>query len=230
MDDTLSFDQPLAQSETLQQEVLACKGAQTVKLHFDPFDSLKLYGVSFEESAGIYVDNFAMRGNSGIGLYQIEPTEIKEFDRFQHYKLILLQYGLNVVTENDSLGYDWYIDKMVRVISRLKENLPGSNFLLISISDRSYNQNGKFVTMPNIVLMRNAQREIAKRSKIAFWDLLAAMTGESSMVKMVTAIPPLAAKDYTHVNFGGGRKLAKKLADAILFERVRHEPKRKNTP
>ena len=119
---------------------------------------------------------------------------------------------------------------MVRVISRLKENLPGSNFLLISVSDRSHNQNGKFVTMPNILLMRDAQREIARKSKIAFWDLLSAMNGENSMEKLVTATPPLAAKDYTHVNFAGGRRLAKKLADALLYEQVKYDSKRKKLP
>ena len=230
LDDSVSFVQPLVTSDTVQQEAFLCKGAQTIKLHFEPFDSLKLYGVSFEESTGLYVDNFSMRGNSGIGLFQIEPSQLQQFNRFQHYKLILLQYVLNVVTENDSTGYDWYVDKMVRVISRLKENLPGSNFLLISVSDRSYNQNGKFVTMPNIILMRDAQRQIAKKSKIAFWNLLSAMSGENSIAKMVTATPPLAAKDYTHVNFAGGRRLSKKLADALLYERVRYDEKGKKLP
>ncbi len=230
LDDSLSYTQPLIASDTLQEEVLSCEGAQAIKLHFEPFDSLKLYGISFEEATGIYIDNFAMRGNSGIGLYQIDPVQLREFNRFQHYQLVLLQYGLNVVTEADSAGYDWYVDKMVRVISRLKENLPASNFLLVSVSDRSYNQNGKFVTMPNILLMRDAQREIARQSKIAFWDLLSAMSGENSMVKMVTAVPPLASKDYTHVNFAGGRRLANKLTDALLYERVKYEPSRKKTP
>jgi len=213
----------------MQQTVVSCEGAQAIKLHFEPIDSLKLYGVSFENKTGMYVDNFAMRGNSGMGLLQTAIRELNEFNYFQNYRLILLQYGLNVVGESDTAGYDRYADKMVKVVNRLKENFPQSSIMLLGISDRSYNQNGKFVTMPNILLMRHAQREIARRSKIAFWDVFAAMGGANSMVKFVAADPPLAAKDYTHLTYWGGRKLAKKLADALLYERVKND-KPKKTP
>jgi hypothetical protein len=229
LDDSLFFEQSLEPSETLQQTVVPCEGAQAIKLHFEPFDSLRLYGVSFESNTGLIVDNFAMRGNSGMGLLQTATKELREFNHFRNYKLILLQYGLNVVGESDTIGYDWYADKMVRVISRLKENFPESSILLLGISDRSYNQNGKFVTMPNILLMRRAQREIARKSKIAFWDVYTAMGGENSMVKFVAANPPLAAKDYTHLTYRGGRKLAKKLAEALLYDRAKHD-KTKKTP
>jgi hypothetical protein len=236
LDDSLSFDQPIAPSRILQQTVLKCEGAQGIKLHFEPYDSLKrydslkLYGISFEGKTGMYVDNFAMRGNSGMGLLQISVKEMKEFNRFQNYKLILLQYGLNVVGESDTIGYNWYADRMVKVINRLKQNFPESSIVLLGISDRSYNQNGKFVTMPNIMLMRRAQRELARKSKIAFWDVFAAMGGENSMVKFVAANPPMAAKDYTHLTYWGGKKLAKKLAEALLYERAKHATKTKKTP
>jgi lysophospholipase L1-like esterase len=154
-----------------------------------------------------------------MGLFQVEPRDLHQFNRFQNYKLIILQYGLNVVTEDDTTGYDWYSEKMVRVINRLKEVFPESSILLTSVSDRAYNENGKFVTIPNILVMREAQRAAAQKTKIAFWDLFSAMGGENSIVKYAEAKPPLAGKDYTHLNFSGGRKLSKKLADALLYER-----------
>jgi hypothetical protein len=230
LDDSLFYEHALEPSGKLQQTIVSCEGAQAIKLHFEPFDSLKLYGVSFESNTGMIVDNFAMRGNSGMGLLQTATKELNEFNHFRNYKLILLQYGLNVVGESDTIGYDWYTDKMVRVIGRLKENFPECSILLLGISDRSYNQNGKFVTMPNILLMRRAQRAIARESKIAFWDVYAAMGGKNSMVKFVTATPPLAAKDYTHLTYRGGQKLAKKLADALLYDRLKHDSKTKKTP
>jgi len=229
LDDSLFFEKSLAPSEALQQTVLPCEGAQAIKLRFGPFDSLRLYGISFESNIGMVVDNFAMRGNSGMGLLQTATRELNEFNHFQNYKLILLQYGLNVVSETDTIGYDRYADKMMKVISRLKENFPESSILLLGISDRSYNLNGKFVTMPNILLMRRVQREMARRSRIAFWDVFAAMGGENSMVRFVAANPPLASKDYTHLTYRGGRKLAKKLAEALLYDRIKHD-KTKKTP
>jgi hypothetical protein len=70
--------------------------------------------------------------------------------------------------------------------------------------------------------MRDVQRRIAEKTKITFWDMYEAMGGENSIVKYVDAKPALAAKDYTHLTYWGGRKIAVKLAHAILFERNRH--------
>lgn len=225
--DSILVRKPLTVSDTLQRTTLPCEGAQSIKLHFQPPDSLKVYGVSFEHGPGVYVDNFAMRGNSGMGLLQVGSTEISQFNAFQNYRLIILQYGLNVVSETDTTDYRWYGDKMVKVVQRLRQHFPESSILMIGVSDRSYNKNGKFITMPNILKMRSAQREAARRCKIAYWDLFDAMGGENSMPKFVTAVPPLAGKDYTHVTAAGGRKLAKKLADAILYQRRKNVSQKK---
>ncbi len=230
VNDSLTYTTELKSSDVLEQTKLNKKNIQSIKLRFNNYDSLKVYGLSFEEPTGVYVDNLAMRGNSGVGLYTISPEMNKQFNAFQNYKLIILQYGLNVVTENDTLGYDWYVDKMVRTVNRLKDNFPKSSILLISVSDRSSNQNGKFRTIPFIPMMRDAQREIAQECGIAFWDLFAAMGGENSMVKFVNAVPSLAAKDHTHLTFKGGNKLAKQLVKVILFERERYAKKKKIHP
>jgi hypothetical protein len=87
----------------------------------------------------------------------------------------LLQYGLNVVTEKDSTGYAWYIEKMVRIVKRLKLLMPRTSIVIVSVSDRSYNSNGDFLTIPAIPVMRDAQREIARKSEVMFWDLYTAM-------------------------------------------------------
>ena len=71
-------------------------------------------------------------------------------------------------------------------------------------------------------MMRKAQRLVAKKTGVAFWDLLEAMGGENSMPKFVNAKPSMAAKDYTHLNFKGGKVLAIKLANALLYEQERY--------
>jgi lysophospholipase L1-like esterase len=107
---------------------------------------------------------------------------------------------------------------MVEVVNRLKKCFPKSSFLLLSVADRSTNKNGRLETMKAIPAMRNAQRMIAKKTKIAFWDMYQAMGGENSMVKFAHSRPPLAAKDYTHLTFAGGERLAKELAKSLFFE------------
>jgi len=118
---------------------------------------------------------------------------------------------------------------MIRVINQLKESYPGASILLVSVSDRSSNQDGTFATIPSIPLMRDAQREAARKTKVAFWDLYEAMGGANSMVKFVESRPPLAAKDYTHLTFAGGKKIAKLLAQALLNTRTEKD-KQKNAP
>jgi len=216
----------LEYSEKLNQYELPGSGFNSVKLSFPDIDSLRVYGVALEDSIGISVDNFAMRSNPGMGLLLIDQKRVRQFDSLRNYKLVVLQYGLNVISENDTSGYLWYLDKMVGLIKRLKENIPDCGFLLISVGDRCINQNGKMTTMPHVNVMRDVQRKIAQKSGIAFWDMFVAMGGENSIKKYTEAQPPLAAKDYTHLTFRGGRKIAKKLADALLNENAKYERKR----
>lgn len=225
LNDTAQHSLALNVSDSLQQVTIPEQNAQSIRLQFTNPDSVVLYGVSFEASKGVYVDNFAMRGNSGMSLSALPYDLIKQFNSYQDYKLILLQYGLNIVSETDSMNYIWYQSKMVKVINQLKELFPKASIILIGISDRAGNINGKIQTIPAVPRMRDAQREIARKTKIAFWDLYTAMGGENTMVKYVAAQPPLGAKDYTHLTFRGGQKIAKKLSDALIYELTRYDKK-----
>lgn len=220
-EDTTQWVVPLRRSSALQEWVYKGKGLKSIRFTFEPFDSLRLFGASFEGGSGVYVDNFSLRGNSGISLTGISRSMLSKFNTYRGYKLVILQFGLNMVVE-DSLNYRAYVKRMVRVIDNMKKAFPEASFLLLSVSDRSSNSRGRFETMNAIPAMRNAQRMIAQETGIAFWDLFEAMGGMNSMVRFVTAKPALAAKDYTHVNFNGGRKLAHALAGSILYSHEKH--------
>jgi hypothetical protein len=222
--DTARLSDTLARSSHLKEWRYKGKISKLVKFEFDPYDSLYLYGASFENGEGICVDNFSLRGNSGMSLSGISNEMYKEFNRYRNYKLIILQFGLNIVVE-DSLNYKAYSKRMIHVIERLKKNFPDASFLLLSVSDRSSNTSGEFKTMNAIPAMRNTQRLIAQKTGIAFWDMYEAMGGENSMVKFSETKPALAAKDYTHLTFKGGRLLSGKLVKSLLFEKEKHEKK-----
>jgi lysophospholipase L1-like esterase len=224
-DTTLNIDE-FKTSKTLQEWNLVGNKIKSIRFEFYPHDSLNLYGACFESKEGLYVDNFSLRGNSGISLNSIDDKILKKFSEYRNYKLIILQFGLNLVVE-DSLNYKAYTKKMVEVVKKMKKAFPGSSFLLLSVSDRSSNKTGKLKTINAIPAMRNAQREIAQKTKIAFWDMFEAMGGENSMVEFVHSRPPLAAKDYTHLTFKGGKRLASALAKSLLFEQEKYEKRRK---
>jgi hypothetical protein len=223
------MSQALDKSDSIKRLIISNTGIQSIQFQVAPEDSVVLFGTSFENRNGIYIDNFSMRRNSGIALSKLSPMLLKQFNEYLDYKLIILQYGLNVASENDSTNYAWYTGKMIKIITDLKEIFPKTSFLLLSVSDRGANKDGKIVTMTSIPKMRNMQREIAKRSGIAFWDMFEAMGGMNSIHKYTEAVPPLAAKDYTHLTHLGGNKIGRKLAEALLYEFNKHE-KKNNIP
>ena len=214
-------------SDKLQQAILKNVNATTISFSFPVSDTLKLYGVSFEDSTGIYVDNFGLRGNSGLGLNQISEKMNQQFNQLQDYQLIILQYGLNVVAP-DSKDLNWYINPMISVVQRLKRSYPDAAILLLGVSDRSTKIDGDYRTMESIPVMIAAQREIARRSQVAFFNLFEAMGGNNSMVSYVESDPPLANKDYTHLTFQGGRKVAGIFVKTLLNEFQKYNDQVKN--
>lgn len=191
--------------------------ASSIRFNFPVSDHLKLYGVSFEDSTGIYIDNLGLRGNSGLGLARISDSMMKQFNQYQNYQLIILQYGLNVVSpDNSEVG--WYIKPMINVIQRLKRCYPNAAIVLFSVSDRCVRLDGKYITMQSIPGMIQAQREIARQSQVVFYNLFEAMGGANSMARMVEQDPPLANKDYTHINYRGGQKIADIFVNNLLTE------------
>lgn len=224
--DTTHQEEDLKISGNLQEWVHRGNNIQSIKFQFYPYDSLRLYGACFEGKEGIYIDNFSLRGNSGISLKGINDKMLKSFSSYRDYKLVILQFGLNSVIE-DSLNYRNYTKRMSDVVNKFKKAFPQSSFLLLSVSDRSSNKTGRFQTMNAIPAMRNAQRAIAEKTKIAFWDMYEAMGGENSMIKFAQARPPLAAKDYTHLTFQGGKRIASALVKSLLYEQEKYAKRKK---
>ncbi len=220
----------IAASDKLQQKEFKDVNATTVSFIFPVSDTIILYGVSFEDSAGIYIDNFGIRGNSGLGLSQISEAMNLQFNQLQNYQLIILQYGLNVIAP-DSKDLSWYVDPMIDVVRRMKRCYPDASILLMSVSDRSTKAGGEYRTMESVPLMVEAQREIARQSQVVFYNLYEAMGGENSMVAFVENDPPLANKDYTHLNFQGGRRVADIFVKSLMHEYQKYNDRiKKNTP
>jgi len=184
------------------------------------------FGASLEDETGIYIDNFAVKGNSGLGLQGIPQQNLAAFDSLMHYDLIVLQFGLNV-SNSVSKDFSSYIKGMTKLITRLKEAFPDSPILLLSVSDRSQRRQGEFVTMPVIPLLIQAQERIAFDNKLLFWNMFEAMGGENSMALFANSKPALANKDYTHLNFAGGRKVGLAFARSFIHEVDQYEKRRK---
>jgi hypothetical protein len=191
-------------------------------------DKLALYGVSFESKVGVCLDNFSMRGNSGIGLNYVKEKMFRDFDSLRHYDLVVLSYGLNVANEK-SKTYEWYVRSMKPTIAMIKRAFPNSSILVLGCSDRADKIDGEMQTMPSVKRLIQDQRKMAADNQVCFWDLQQAMGGDSTMIKWADMPKrPLANKDYTHLTFYGGKKVANILLSTILYEKEKYERKQKS--
>lgn len=189
-------------------------------------DSTLFYGLAMDGTSGIAVDNFSLRGSSGLSLRSVPVWMMREFNEQRPYDLIILQYGLNVATERGR-NYDRYVAGMQTTLERIKEAFPKAAILVVSVGDRDYKtEEGDLRTMPGIKNLVRYQENLAADNAVAFWNLFEAMGGEGSMAKMVHAKPSLANYDYTHINFRGGKHLAELLYDALVYGKEQYDRRR----
>lgn len=173
-------------------------------------------GVALEDHSGVVVDNFSLRGNSGMILERLDVPRCQALNKIRPYDLIILQYGLNVVSDS-VMNYGWYSSRMVKAINHIQLCFPDADILMLGVSDRSHQEDGEFETMPAVLALLHAQRQAAKKAGVPFWNVFGAMGGENSMVRFVEM--NWASKDYTHLSFRGGREIAGALLKALLSEK-----------
>lgn len=189
--------------------------AAKLRLVFRQAESLPVFGASWEGDEGVAVDNFAVRGNSGLPLREIPDEVLRDFDARLRYNLIILHFGTNVASP-EVKGYGWYAQGMIETIRHFQAAFPDASILLIGTGDRSVKDGLDYVTLPGLPDLVEAQRRAAAKAGAAFFDLFGAMGGTNSIVAWVRHDPPLAALDYTHLSGFGSRRIAGFLYNALL--------------
>ncbi|MDA3890048.1 MAG: hypothetical protein PF517_00130 [Salinivirgaceae bacterium] len=187
------------------------------RIEFEGVKSPDIYGIALDASAGIAVDNLPFRGSSGTEFTKIEYKQFKRMGSFLNSGLIILEFGVNVVPHQVK-NYNFYERALTRQIKYLQYVFPQTSILIIGLSDMSRRKGNYYESYPNIEKIRDAQRNAAKNTNCAFWDMYAAMGGVNSMPSWVFAQPPLAGKDFTHFNRRGGHIIAQMLYNALIME------------
>ena len=169
-------------------------------------NQLPIYGISMEDATGVYLDNYGFRGNSGLLTNKLQEVVMKGFNDYLNYDLIIVHYGLNAVGHGNE-KFTWFENTQNKLIQKMKVAFPNTPILLVSTSDIGYNQDGNWITEPGVPIMVATQRGIAKKNKIAFWDMYTSMGGENTIVNWAQKSPKLAALDYTHLSGLGAKKI-----------------------
>lgn len=189
-------------------------------------DSALFYGMALDGDHGIQLDNFSLRGTSGLNLRSVPVRMMKAFNGQRPYDLIILQYGLNVANKN-STRFDSYMEGMHAAIESLKQSFPQASILVVSVGDRDYRtETGELRSMPGIKNLVLQQQNLAAEEHVAFWNMWEAMGGETGMARLVHAKPSMANYDYTHINFRGGKYLAGLLFEALNYGKEQFEKRR----
>lgn len=187
------------------------------RLNVDYADSSLFYGIAMDGETGIVLDNISMRGNSGTQVASIPRQWLKDFNNERPYDLIIIQFGLNVASK-DRMEYKAYIKEMKKVIWHLHDCMPQAGILVVGVGDRAYRgASGEMESMPGVKNLSLYQQNMAKECGVAFWSMHDAMTNEGGIASMVAHKPALANLDYTHINFRGGKVMARKLNAAIIL-------------
>jgi hypothetical protein len=198
-------------------------------MQFPASDNLRVYGASLESGAGFYIDNFSVRGNSGGPLKRISTDLVKQFDRYQHYDLVVIQVGLNAVT-NSLNNINWYKAELDRTFDHLRACFPGRPILVVSVGDRAGKFDGELTTMRSVPYIVAMQRDLARKHGFLFYDLYRGMGGPGSIITMANHKPMLANKDYTHLTHEGGRVVGYMFARLFLSEQQKYRSKMQQSP
>lgn len=201
------------ESSKYVQQINVNAEIQTLEVSITNVDGFTGYGILMEDRAGVSVDNYSIRGNSGTALFATDASINRQINNIAGYDLIVLQYGLNAMAPN-IMNYNSYSGQLVKIINYIKKCFPESSILVMSVGDRSTLRDGEFVTMPAVHVMVEAQRAAAQKTEVAFWNTFNAMGGENSMVSFVQR--NWAAKDYTHIGYAGGKYIGCEFVKSIV--------------
>lgn len=193
----------ISQARPVSETELTLRGIGTV------------YGASLEGTGGIVLDNFSMRGSSGLPLGQISDAVLRAFQQLRHYDLVILAFGGNAVGENTTEeDNQWYIRRMTKVVEKFRTCLAPSSILVFSTPDHGVRSGGTVSTPPRLKEMVTLQQSMAQGERVAFFNLWHAEGGEGAAGRL--NVQRLVSDDLLHISKGGGAFLAGRIYDSLL--------------
>ena len=176
-------------------------------------ESLTAIGAEFDSKSGVAVDNLSIRSNNGQAMFWSNPSINSQINTMRPYDLVILQYGLNIMSA-DRHNYSLYGEQVEKMISYVESCFPGAAVLVMGVSDRSQKGEDGIKPMESAKSLTQSQRQAAQNRGTAFWDTYSAMQRMGGMTEFVNN--GWAGKDYTHINYAGGARIARELYYAIL--------------
>lgn len=223
------------QDEISQVQIDASFDVQRIVISSDSFgkvlklqatSGVELYGMNVSSNSGVLVDNISLRGSSGWGIRGSNASLLQHFYSELGVDMIIMQFGVNAIPQEKGKvieDYTFYKKEFAKQLRFLQAMAPEALIVVVGVSDRSIKKSGKYVTNPNVLKLRQAQRQAALENGCVFWDLFEAMGGENSMPAWVLREEPLANKDFIHFNEKGAAMVAEMFLKSFYKEYKRYK-------
>ena len=179
----------------------------THKLEAETLDHapVRLFGWVAEKATGVTYEALGINGADAPLLMKWNEEVLRSNLERRDPALIVLSYGTN---EAGQRGWtiEKYRDVFASLIGRFREAAPAAAILVIGPPDRGIRVRGKgWVTLENVDLIVEAQRQAALAAGCAFWDQRAKMGGRGSIREWVLA--GMAQNDHVHLTVSGYRTI-----------------------
>lgn len=183
------------------QKVQFAGSGNTLRFDFRTGVNPEIYGFFIDGEKGVQVDNFAIRGHSGDGLLKIDRKFLEQqYDKL-NVKLIILQYGMNVMpTVKKEKDLERVRKYYIELFSGMRKRVNGASILVIGPGDMGVIRRGSNVSHPYIGKVVEIIKQAAIENGCAFWNTYELMGGENSI--MTWAQKGFAARDGHFINRG----------------------------
>lgn len=158
----------------------------------------EIYAIAADGPYGVAVDNVAMRGSSGTIFHRINSELLAESYKAMNARLIIMEYGGNLVPGTSSKNIDWTKKLITRQIQAIQKANPDADILFIGPADMARQKDGEWQTYAGLNMTIRALREVALDNGAAYWDMYRVMGGNGSMIKWVNKEPALGFTDHIH--------------------------------
>lgn len=185
----------------------------SIKLYFT--GNAEVYAISVDGDRGVAVDNVAMRGSSGTIFHRIDPELLAESYKAMNAKLIIMEYGGNMVPSVSASSIERTKNLVTRQIQAIQKANPNADILFIGPADMARQVDGKWRTYSGLAMTISALREVALENGLAYWDMHRVMGGNGAMMKWVKKEPPLGFTDHIHFTRRGAAHMGDLFCSAL---------------
>jgi len=179
---------------------------------------VRLYGGAIERDQGIVYDSLGEVGARGPRWLQADAAHLQRQMELRPPDLLILNYGGNEAS--DKVSEAKYLERMVKVVERMRAGHPAGACLLIGPGDHGMRKGGKIVSDPDVVRINDWQRKLAAQVGCGFFDARALMGGEGSMGRWVQK--GMGWADYSHFTATGEQAMGVGLYRALLHDLRRY--------